>query len=103
MSKLDCNWVCWQIQLKDTYVNNTTLVFHSVSSHFSRILFGLKSAPNTFQCALYIIISPYTCKTCLVYLYYITAFSKDTDYHLQHVYQVLSALDRSNVTIKFKN
>lgn len=64
--------------------------------------FGLNITPEHFWRALYIVLELYKCKKCLVYLENNIVFSKDEKSHLQHVDQILIALDLANVTTNLR-
>lgn len=62
--------------------------------------FGLRNALATFQWAIYIILSACKWSSCMVYLDYIIIFSKNTDYHLKHMKQLLTLLLQAWMTLR---
>ncbi len=62
--------------------------------------FGLTNAPATFQRTLDIILAGFKWQTCLVYLHDIIVFSQSQEEHLQHLDDVLNALEGAGVTLK---
>ena len=64
--------------------------------------FGLKNAAATFPRVLYMILSRYKWKTCLVYIEDVIIYSKSVEAHIRHVYEVLTAFKKAGVTLKMK-
>lgn len=64
--------------------------------------FGLVNAPAIFERALDTILARFKCNTRLVYLDDVIIFSKSYEEHFDHLSEVLSALEKSGVTLKLK-
>ena len=64
--------------------------------------FGLTNAPATFQRALDMVLSTFKWKTCLVYLDDFIIYSKSVEEHIDHVDEILTALDTAGITLKIK-
>jgi len=97
---LDCNFGYWQIPVAERDRDATTFTSHMGTYRFTRMPFGLKNAPATFQRALDIILSGVRWQTCLIYLDDVIVFSKTHDDHILHVDQVLELLRTAGVTLK---
>lgn len=63
--------------------------------------FSIANAPACFQLVVNIL-KKYKWKTCLVYLDDVIVFSKNVNYHSQHVDEVLIAMNKGDVTVKIK-
>ena len=99
---LDCNSGYWQIRLPDEDKDKTTFVSHMGTHRYTRMPFGLRNAPATFQRALDIILSGVRWQTCLIYLDDVIVFSKSMEQHVQDVDKVLGLLGASGVSLKLK-
>ena len=78
----------------------TAFTAHCGTYQYTRMPFGLKNAPATFQRAWNMILAGYRWKTCLVYIDDVIVFSKTFNEHLAHVREVFAALSRSGITLK---
>ena len=58
--------------------------------------------PASFQQTVDIVLSGFRWKTCLVYLDYFIVFSKTFDQHLDHVAEVMTALQEAGFSLKLK-
>ena len=99
---LDCNSGHWQIPVAHEYRDKTTFTTHMWTFRHTRMPFGLRNAPATFQRALDIIISGVRWQTYLIYLDDVIVFSRDTSSQIQHVDQVLALLRNAGVSLKLK-
>ena len=63
---------------------------------------GLTNAPETFQRSMYMILSRYKWKTCIVYIYDVIIHYKSVEEHISHVGEVLTAFKKAGVTMKMK-
>lgn len=79
-----------------------TFTGHLGTYRYSRMPFGLRNAPVTFQRALEIILSEVRWRTSLVYLDDIVVFSKNTEYHIGLVDHILRLLSNAGVNLKPK-
>lgn len=56
----------------------------------------------TFQRALYIILSKFRWKTCLVYLDHIILYSDDIECHLKDVKEIVQCLHKAGISLRLK-
>ena len=80
--------------------DKTTFTLYLGTFRYTRMPFGLRSAPATFQRALDIILSGVRWQSCLIYLDGVIVFSRSTDEHLRHVEEMLTLLRRAGITLK---
>ena len=73
---LDCNSGYWQVPVAPENEDKTTFTTHCGTFRYTRMPFGLKNAPATFQRALDIILSGARWQICLVYLDDVIVFPK---------------------------
>ena len=97
---LDCNSGYWQIPVAEEDKDKTTFTSHMGTYRFTRLPFGLKNAPATFQRALDMILSGVRWQSCLIYLDDVIVFSSNEEEHLEQVDQVLNLLRKAGVTLK---
>ena len=76
-SMLDALWGYWQIPIADEDCDKTTFTSHVGTNQYTRMPFGLRNAPSTFQRALYMILSGVRWKMFLVYLDDFIMFSRN--------------------------
>ena len=101
-STLDCNSGYWQIPVRDEDKDKTTFTCHEGTFRFTRMPFGLKNAPATFQRGADVILSGLRWKSCLVYLDDIIIFSRTIEDHFKHLGEVLHLLSRAGLSLKLK-
>ena len=65
---LDCNAGYWQVPVAPEDRDKTTFTSYIRTFRYTRMTFGLRNAPATFQRALDIILSGVRWKSCLIYL-----------------------------------
>ena len=99
---LDANAGYWQIAVAPEDRDKTTFTCHSGTYRYTRMPFGLRNAPATFQRALDIILSGVRWQTCLIYLDDVIVFSKTAQQHVKDVDLVLTLLRQAGVTLKLK-
>ena len=99
---LDWNSVFWQIPAAVEDRATTAFNFHEVCFEFCRMTFGLCNAPATFQRTVYMLLSGYRLRTCLVYLDDIIMFSNTAEEHVDHVRFVLTVLKEAGFSLKLK-
>ncbi|CAN8069114.1 unnamed protein product [Agarophyton chilense] len=80
----------------------TTFTTHEGLFRFTRMPFGLKNAPATFQRVMDIILSRVKWKPALVYLDDFIIFSRTVKEHFRHVKKVLTILQDAGVTQKLR-
>jgi hypothetical protein len=67
--------------------------------HFKRMPFGYHNGPVIFQRIMQGVLAPFLWIFALVYIDNIVIFSKDFDEHLQHIDQVLKAINGAKLTL----
>jgi hypothetical protein len=97
---LGCNSGYWQIPVAPEDVENSTLTSREGTFQFTRMPFGLRNAPATFQRTVDIVFSGLRWKTCLVYLDDIIVFSNSSEEHASHLDEVLSLLYGARSSLK---
>ena len=97
---LDCNAGYWQVPVALEDRDKTTFTSYLGTFRYTRMPFGLRNAPATFQRALDIILSGVRWKSCLIYLDDVIVFSRTTEDHLRHVDEILTLLRNAGVTLK---
>ena len=80
--------------------DKTTFTSYLGTFRYTRMPFGLRNAPATFQRALDIVLSGVRWQSCLIYLDDVIVFSRSTDEHLRHVDEILTLLRRAGITLK---
>ena len=101
-STLDCNSGYWQIEIDEDDQEKTAFVTHQGLYHFTRMPFGLRNAPATFQRAVDIVLSSVRWQFCIVYLDDVIIFSNSVDEHIDHIDQVLTLLENAGMSIRLK-
>ena len=99
---LDCNSGYWQVPVAPEDQDKTTLTAHCGTFRYTRMPFGLKTAPTTFQRALDIIPCGARWQIFLVYLDNVIVLSKDLEQHLAQVDNLLTLLQNARVSLKLK-
>lgn len=82
--------------------DKTMVTSHRVLCRFILMLFGLKTAPSTFECAMDVILLTDKWKFGLVYLDDSVILNSMSD-HLSHLGSVLGLLSNTGVSLKLKN
>ena len=98
----DCNAGYWQVPVAPEDRNKTTFTSYLGTFRYTRMPFGLRNAPATFQRALDIILSGVRWQSCLIYLDDVIVFSRSTDEHLRHVDEIPTSLRRAGITLKLR-
>ena len=101
-SMLDALWGYWQITIAKKECGKTTFKSLVGTYRYTRMPFGLRNAPSTFQRALDVILSGVRWKICLVYLEDYIIFSRDRKEHLDHLDTVLTLLEDAGIKLKPK-
>ena len=89
-SLLDLRSGYWQIPVAPEDRAKTAFVTQNGLYEFTRMLFGLKTAPATFQRAMEVILSGLTFETCLCYLDDVIIFGKNLKEHNDRLSTVLT-------------
>ena len=97
---LDFNAGYWQVPVAPEDRDKTTFMSYLGTLRYTRMPFGLRNAPVTFQSALDIILSGIRWQSCQIYLDDVTVFSRSTDEHLRHVDAILTLLGRAGIRLK---
>ena len=97
---LDCNAGYWQVPVAPEDRDKTTFTSYLGTFRYTRMPFGLRHAPSTFQRALDIILSKVRWQSCLIYFDEFLVFSRSIDEHLRHVDEILTLLRRAGITLK---
>ena len=92
----------WQIDIADEDRDKTAFTSHHGLYRYTRMPFGLRNAPATFQRAIDIILSRVKWRTALVYLDDIIVYSPDAESHFDHLKEVLQLLHQAGITLKLK-
>jgi hypothetical protein len=98
-SKLDLQSGYWQIRIKEEDIPKTA--FRTRYGHYEwRVLpFGLTNAPATFQALMNRVLHPFLDQFVVVYLDDILVFSRAPEEHLNHLEQVLTALEKHELYV----
>lgn len=99
---LDANSGHWQIEIREEDKDKTTFTSHHGLFRFTRMPFGLKNAPGTFQRVIDVILSQVKWQYALVYLDDVIIFSKSVDEHFSHVSTGLQLFKSAGVSLKLK-
>jgi len=99
-STLDCNIGHWQVAIAPEDREKTAVVCHEGAYQFTRMPFGLTSAPAKLQRALDIILSGVKWQSCLIYFDDDIVYSKTEEEHIGHVDHVLRLLREAGVTLR---
>ena len=99
---LECNTGYWQAPLALEDRDKTTFTSYLGTFRYTRMPFGLRNAPATFQRALDIILSRVRLQSSLIYLDDVIVVLRSTEYHLRHVDEILTLLRNASVTLRLK-
>jgi len=99
-STLACNAGYWQIPVAQEDKHLTAFTCHSGAWQGVRLPCGLCNAPATFQRSVDMILAGVRWQICLVYLDDVIVFSRSPEEHLQHLYEVLTRLEKAGGTLK---
>ena len=97
---LDCNAGYWQVPVAPEDHDKTSFTSYLETFRYTRMPFGLRNAPATFQRALDIILSGFRWQSCLIYLDDVIVFARSTEEHLRHVDEIFTLLRRAGITLK---
>ena len=101
-STLDANAGYWQVELDERDKDKTAFVTHHGLYRYTRMPFGLKNAPATFQRAMDVILASVKWQTAIVYLDDVIVFSTDIGQHVHQVDRVLRLMSEAGMTLKLK-
>lgn len=89
-----------QIEMHPVSVAKTAFTVDNGHNEFTRMPFGLKNAPATFQNAMDDVLRSLQGKVCMVYMDDIIIFSEIFEQHLHNLDQVFSKLEEHNLKIQ---
>ena len=99
-STLDANSGYWQVEIHPEDKDKSAFSSHFGLFRFTRMPFGLRNAPATFQRVMDVILSSVRWQFALVYLDDVIIFSRSVEEHFAHVRTVLSLLQKAGVTLR---
>jgi hypothetical protein len=102
LSTLDALSGFLQLEMAPEDVEKTGFRTHLGLYHFLRMPFGLRNGPAIFQRVMQEILSPFLWLFCLVYIDDIVVYSKSFEEHIDHLDQVLGAIEHSGITLSPK-
>ena len=102
ISSIDLLFGYWQVHMHPEDIRKTAIRTPIGSFEFAVLPMGLCNAPATFQRMMEMVLRPYLTKFAMVYLDDIIIFSRTPDEHLDHLLQVLKALDKHHLRVKLK-
>lgn len=103
LSILDENSRYWKIPVRKEDVEKPTFVRHYGSFQYRQMPFGLYNTTATFKRTLDLILTFYTCNTCIVYLHDVIMYSNLIEYHIHKVKYLHKILEQEGVTLKLIN
>ena len=89
-----------QIKMKDDDIQKTAFSINNGKYEFTRMPFGLKNAPATFQRAIDDVLREHIGKICYVYIDDVIVFGKTLEEHLVNLNIILNTLNRANFKIQ---
>lgn len=98
-TSLDCTAGYWQVPLRESDKENSVFTCHYGTFDYNTMLFGLTTAPATFQRALDIILSGLKWQVCLVYFNDVIILSASAEQHIKHVDKILTRMRQSGETL----
>ena len=99
-SILDLNSAYFQIELDPETRHKSAFVTHDGVYEFTRMPFGLRNAPMSFQMLMSQVLKGLNWKFVLCYIDDILVFSSTFDEHIEHLGQVFQRLREANLTLK---
>ena len=99
---LDRNEGYWKVPIAPEDCDKTMFPSYLGSFRYTRMPFGSRNAPSTFQRTLDIVLSGVRWQSCLIYLGDVIVFSRTTEDHLRLVDEILTLLRNAGVKLKLK-
>ncbi|KAJ3524491.1 hypothetical protein NM688_g8550 [Phlebia brevispora] len=99
LSSLDALSGFTQIEIASEDVEKTAFRTHKGLFQFRRMPFGLRNGPSIFRRVMQGILAPYLWLFCLVYIDDIVVYSKSYEEHINHLDQVLGAIEKAGLTL----
>lgn len=100
---IDGKSVCWQIEIDRSDRETTELTLYHGSYQFTRMHFGLRSAPATCQRVMDVILFTVKRQYAVVYFSEIAIYSETSGAHIKDTGMVLRLLNDTSVTFKHQN
>ena len=101
-SVLDLQSGYWQQEVRESDKQKTAFSTHTGLWEFSRMPFGLKGAPASFQRLMMAVLAGLTWRECLVYLDDVIVFGRTFDEALSHLDHVLCAVKEANLKLNLR-
>ena len=99
-STLDLNSAYFQIPLDPETRQKSAFVTHEGVFEFTRMPFGLRNAPMSFQMLMSLVLKGLNWKFVLCYIDDILVFSPNLEVHLKHLHEVFQRLRDAKLTLK---
>jgi hypothetical protein len=99
LSSLDALAGFNQLDMAPDDIEKTAFRTHRGLAQFKRMPFGLRNGPSIFQRIMQGILSPYLWLFCLVYIDDIVVYSRNYEEHINHLDQVLGAIEKAGITL----
>ena len=99
LSKMDLNKGFYQIHLKEADMPKTAFCTPWGKFQFTRMHFGLRNAPATFQHLMHVVLAGFE-NFCNAYMEDIIIFSDSWEEHLEHIQLVVEKLRQAGLTAK---
>ena len=99
-STLDLQSGYWQIEMADKDIPKTTFITKYGLFEYTKMLFGLCSAPSTFQCCMELVFRGLQWKTLLIYLDDLIVIGQAMEENLERLDEVLLRLEQSGLKLK---
>ena len=101
-STLDLHSGYWQLPMRQCDIPKTAFVSDFGLFEFTRMSFGLTSAPASFQRLMMTVLAGLLHNKCMVYLDDVAIFAKSFEEHLQAIDEVFNRLDDADLRMKLK-
>lgn len=102
ISTLDANSRYWKVEIAEEDRDKTAFTSHYGLFHFTRMPFGLKNDPGTFQRANDVLDTKVKQQFAFIYIDYIVMDSCRTVEYIDHVGQILKLFDHRCLTLNLK-
>lgn len=99
-STLDLAQGFHQIEMDPASIEKTAFTVNNGHFEYTRMPFGLKNAPSTFQRAMENIVREYLYKFCFVYMDDIVVFSKSLHDHILHLTKIFEKFRQFNLKMQ---
>ena len=86
--------------MKETDIEKTAFAINNGKYEFTRMPFGLKNAPATFQRAIDDVLRDHIGKICYVYIDDVIVFGENFEQHLKNLETVLNTLNEAGLKIQ---